>query len=840
MKKLNSYPLTCAIKKILAIGASGLILISPSAWAEAYINPHEIPLSLWGKDKICVIDLDQDGDLDIINYYDNIITQQENIGSLTAPLFAIEKVVANRRSEGFKTKILNDNNIHCSHTFSLESRVDIDSDGDLDRFVGHSASVPRHHKALSALQFYKNTGSELINQQDDLGLPLGGMVFTDIDRDGDLDYFGKPVSVYRYSYNYKNDIDFYSNIGSPEKPIFVKEESPISLFCDIENDKKEIVSSIGARADINGDGLLDMVCLRNTMILSSQEGYVKRKDVFQLPSDATHSFGYKINALDIDQNKLSVTYFDDTQSFKKASLNGKVIVVTGDFNQDASQQKILEQCHILTQNPRSILIDFDGDNDLDLFAAPEKSAMTLDYCENKGSVESPLFSSHITFDLFKETPNSFFSMSGIMLADRDGDGDKDMLIYSHYAPDRPSRNSRFFDNIGTSKKPLFQSISHTPFTLPSSGTQNREYWLDLDHDGKIESSLIDVKNKGLMLLYKGKEAATSIEAVEINNHSLIIAINRPSQTQLYNCDPLSSSCSVPVVLPYAAKEIRLSAGNFIHTLIYQSDEIALATIDSDGMINVHIYGPQLKLLSHGKGGSAHSLSISSGQLDHDDEDEFVVSFVQPDETVVAASVNFDMSIIGVTQLGKGKHPSVAVGHFANDEGSYALSYITPDNQLKTATINSNGAFININDGGAASDAKISKATFIPNSSTDEYVVSTLQTNGIAGLIGFSSNGEVLGQLTGGVAQQPTVISRYSSDGKSIGLAVSIIQADKKPAVIFLDNQGNVLATGVGGKKAVMTTLVNSGSGSGNTTLVYVDERGVPRWEVFGVDGDKIK
>ena len=119
-------------------------------------------------------------------------------------------------------------------------------------------------------------------------------------------------------------------------------------------------------------------------------------------------------------------------------------------------------------------------------------------------------------------------------------------------------------------------------------------------------------------------------------------------------------------------------------------------------------------------------------------------------------------------------------------------------------------------------------------------MSTRQENGVVGLVGFSSDGSVLGQLTGGVAQQPTVISRDASQG----LVASVIQADKKPAVIFLNNNGEYLATGVGSHKATVATVVTwcdwdclvQGLVNESTALVYLDENGIPRWEVFGTDG----
>jgi hypothetical protein len=228
--------------------------------------------------------------------------------------------------------------------------------------------------------------------------------------------------------------------------------------------------------------------------------------------------------------------------------------------------------------------------------------------------------------------------------------------------------------------------------------------------------------------------------------------------------------------------------------------------------------------------------MSAGQLDNDPEDEIAITFIQENGKVLSVGINFDMSIISSVQQGEGKHPSVAVGKFSDTSGAYVMSYITPDNQLKISTIQGDGTIISQIEGGSARDAKVSKATFSPSTPDDEYTISTLSPNGIVGLSGFSSTGELLGQLTGGVAEQPTVISRYSDANESLGLAVSVIRSDKKPAVIFLDNQGKILATGVGGKTATVATVADGGNG--NAVLAYIDENGIPRWETFNADGVK--
>jgi hypothetical protein len=405
-----------------------------------------------------------------------------------------------------------------------------------------------------------------------------------------------------------------------------------------------------------------------------------------------------------------------------------------------------------------------------------------------------------------------------MMGDLNGDGDQDLYF----------RSGQFYDNIGGREKPIFKHISHIPVYSTSR-------FFDLDNDGRADSFL-----RGNRLINNGLEPVIGIAAGQYGLlDQIIIAVNRASQVQLYRCH-LGGRCGWLTVLPRTAKEIRLAVGNFKRdeNFNYDPDETALAFIDEHDIVHLNIYDHNLNLISQGQGGSAHSITMSAGQLDSDSEDEVAITFVQENGLVTTAAVNFDMSIIGVSQLGQGKHPSVAVGNFSSASSSYVMSYVTPDNRLKIATIQGDGTIISQHDAGVASEAKVSKANFSPTTPTDEYVISTRQTDGTVGLKWFSAKGDELNQLSGVTAEQPTVISRYSKTKESLGLAGSIILADKKPAVVFLDNQGRYLATGIGGKKAKVATVVDGVDGS--AALVYVDEDGLPRWEVFNSDGTKVE
>lgn len=817
LKKNNCYLLTHAIKKTLAIGVSGLLVTFSNAWAGADINPNEIWVGLSHAEKICAFDFDQDGDIDIVHYHGQAVTLQENIGSLSAPLFVPKKVITSA-PHAFQVQALNNPSQSCALKYHGGSiSVDIDNDGDLDSFS--TASVA-DGEFISSLAFYEQTEAGLQKSDNTLGLPaptslgepemLLNLGFVDIDSDGDIDVFG-------------NDGEFfYENAGTPQNAIFVKrEKSPLSC-------ENEPVGA-GMIIDLNGDHQVDRVCKDNTVMLSSSDGYTKTSGLFQGPAvvevDDLFYKIYNTRRLDLNQDgfKEIEVRFSPSTSFVQQIRDMERGEPLFNSYPVKKANAALVQCGLKTDGNWPFYSlgfhDFEGDNAVDFFAISNDDSARVVYCKNNGSTDSPVYLSAVETPSLKDVG---LGISPFVMGDIDGDGDADLHI-SH-------PQHKFYDNIGTSENPVFKHISHTPFTFRSD-------WLDIDGDSRVDSIFQNDSNP--RLLYKGLESAIGISAETNGPEHLIIAINRPSQVQLYRCH-IDGRCDKPAVLPNIAKEIAVSVGDFTHTS--DGDEIALTMVDENGLINLNIYDKSLNLINQGQGGVAQSIAMSSGQLDSDPEDEVALSFVQADGTVLAAAINFDMSIIGLTQQGLGKSPSIAVGNFADTLGAYALSYITLDNQLKTATYQGNGTLINQGDGGAASDAKISKASLLSDTPSDEYVISTLQSNGVVGLVRFSSNGDVLSQVSGGLAQQPMVISRYSpsstnsSKKENRGLVASIIQADKKPAVIFLDNQGNYLAIGIGGKAAVVATLVNGGDDQ--TTLVYIDDNGIPRWETFGADGVK--
>lgn len=816
MKKTLSLALCVASYSANAEIRDFTNLSNPSTpWNKQYINPNQIPLRLSIKDKVCTVDFDQDGDLDIINYYHRIITLQLNIGSLTTPLFATERILSSR-ANAFQLNELKNKKITCNQPYSSTALVDIDNDRDLDKFVGHQSSAQTRLPFSTPFTFFKNTNSELIKQDDSLGLPGSArtMVFTDIDEDGDIDFFSKYHG-------------FYLNIGSAENPFFIQQDkTPMGVLCDSDFQYDPPLTGIGAIVDINGDDQLDMICKQNTVILSSTAGYAKNTHIFQSSSHSDITYGYKISTLDINggKDKLKITYQEDGKKIKDLSIGGKILPFSN--KRDLKKRdEIFQQCNIPTNEASrtSFLIDFDGDSDLDLFAKSGKyNDETFYYCEHKGNPDNSSFSSHTIVDV----PNQPIVESSLSLGDIDSDGDQDMMLSPAYT----SGHTHFHENIGTPEQPLFQYIGN----IINYG----QAWVDLDGDGKLESSVFNST-----LLNKGVEPATDINAV-IQNGNLIIAVNRPSQLHLYSCSLqlLGGACSEPTILPFAVSKISLSSADFTKTL--DGNEIALASIDHSGLMTLSIYDSNLNLISQRKGNgiSALALSISAGQLDNDTDDEIALVFAQVNGEVIAASINFDMSIISATKVGFGTQPSVSVGNFSNSNGSYILSYINNRNHIQIAIVEGNGTLVNQYDMKIQTRyAKISKASFLPSTPQDEYVVSYDKDFGVE-LAGFSADGTRLGKLASDKGmQEPNVSSGFFTSKNIHGLAASVIQNDKKPAVIFIDNQGRYLGTGVGKTSArVATAIIDSSKYPiGDGILVYISEEDIPIWNIFNADGTEV-
>ena len=126
-------------------------------------------------------------------------------------------------------------------------------------------------------------------------------------------------------------------------------------------------------------------------------------------------------------------------------------------------------------------VDIDDDGDLDAFVGRGDAGGgdTL-FFRNTGTAVNPHFAAAVTnpFGLSDvgEDANPAF-------ADIDGDGDLDAFVGDY------NGNTRFFQNTGTAKNPLFAAASTNPFGLSKVGSYANPTFADIDGDGDLDAFL---------------------------------------------------------------------------------------------------------------------------------------------------------------------------------------------------------------------------------------------------------------------------------------------------------------------------------------------------------------
>ncbi len=185
-----------------------------------------------------LVDIDGDGDLDIMNSYNTNFNFIENIGTNTSPIFTAPQFAP----------------FSIPSTFSDISAdfADLDNDGDFDILAQISI--------YGTIYFFENVGSATnptftTPVLDPFSLGANSQRrdphLGDLDNDGDLDLlFGNPFT---------SGFTFYENIGTASAPNFgAPQENPFALR-EVAYDANNQFQVMPAMVDLNNDGDLDVM-----------------------------------------------------------------------------------------------------------------------------------------------------------------------------------------------------------------------------------------------------------------------------------------------------------------------------------------------------------------------------------------------------------------------------------------------------------------------------------------------------------------------------------------------------------------------------------------------------
>ncbi|MEZ4414320.1 MAG: VCBS repeat-containing protein [Gemmatimonadota bacterium] len=343
-----------------------------------------------GANSMAFADLDEDGDLDLIwgDFFEPGLLFIENTGTCQSPVLRSEPIP------------LPAQDTVSTSGYNVPVPVDLDADGDLDLLMGVLGGAFNPSRTAAAnLYFYERTerGLTLRTRQYLTQIDVGSESTTalaDDDGDGDLDLFvGNKLDA---SASDRSKLYRFENVGTSSRPSFqVSDTLDLGAHYHL----------IPTFADLDADGDLDLVV---------------------------------------------GTWRDGVQWYRNDGTRTEPDYVTPDT-----------AIATLTRgsNATPALGDVDGDGDLDLMVG--ESSGELNYYRNEGTPAEPRFT--LVSDRFGEIDVGRRSFPVLM--DRDGDGDVDLLLGAEDGAVRLFENiggERFVED------PDFK-LQFTPFSTPTLG-----------------------------------------------------------------------------------------------------------------------------------------------------------------------------------------------------------------------------------------------------------------------------------------------------------------------------------------------------------------------------------
>jgi hypothetical protein len=399
-----------------------------------YVSSSDIP---------AIVDVDLDGDLDILTYHiggEHVQYHQNQSMDLYGHADSLEFVLKNECWGGFREDVtsnaifLNDQDSPCiagnvpnpelpiinkpiaddakAHSGSTLLAIDIDGSGVKDLIIGdvsyptmnllvNGGTAPNTNSLIVSVDPAFPSNSVAVNMQ---LFPAAYSV--DIDFDGIKDLLVSPNA--RGVSENEQSLLYYKNTGSNAVSNFVYQTKSFLQEEMIEHG----TGSIPVFADVTGDGLLDMfVCnfyaYKPTLLKESRIAYYKNTGTLSQPV---------------------FTFIDsDFLNLSQANYGLRMIASFGDL---------------------------DGDSKPDLILGLEDGSLV--YRKNISTGASPLFGSTVTsYPANNGSPINVGQFASPQLFDLNGDGKLDLLI------GKKTGEIIYYENIGTTLVPSFQLITST-------------------------------------------------------------------------------------------------------------------------------------------------------------------------------------------------------------------------------------------------------------------------------------------------------------------------------------------------------------------------------------------
>ncbi|MCA8957247.1 MAG: VCBS repeat-containing protein, partial [Planctomycetes bacterium] len=501
---------TSTLRLVLALTTA--TLVSGTAVAQrqfAELTSSRMP-HLRGEGRaVATADIDGDGDRDLVIANSQITSGSQNFLYLNTGKGRFVDATATRLPVG-------------AHRTSDLALGDIDGDGDVDLVTANTYQN----------RLYLNDGTGVF-QEATLGrLPKDttdciAMVMRDLDNDGDLDLV---FAAYGQNLLYLNngsgvftdvtathmvasstthwDVDAADIDGDGDLDLVFAAQSGNRLllndgtahFTDVTAGRLPTIASTGLAAtfgDVDGDGDADLICgywqLAPVLFLNNGSGTFTNATAGRLTTKMVSIGSVTFGDVDGD-NDLDVVvsgwFGQDTPSLEIHLNNG-----SGAFA-DATATHLLTRA--TTYVGGTVLADLDGDGDLDLATAELAQRDRLLINEGNGT-------------FVDVTPSRLYALSDVpaaaVLADLDGDGDKDLVfanVYFEYQswPNRLHRN----DGRGN-----FTDVTRT--NLPADNDESRAVaCADVDRDGDLDLVFGNFGGQNKLYLNNGKAVFTDATA----------------------------------------------------------------------------------------------------------------------------------------------------------------------------------------------------------------------------------------------------------------------------------------------------------------------------------------